>query len=199
MNRNIKSAAALLLVAGLFVSCAGAQKATQSGSTDTTPCHFYAGRLSISWLSVYDIKSINLPPKEGADSLPKEFVAYKINTQALNSYLSSLESLPYEKRVISMPVNGGNSCIVFHLEPSGTLSEGLQKKFPELKSFKGLSKQDPNAQLRLDFDGKTIKAAIFHDNKTELISPWKDKQGFLYYLLYNKEDAGYKHIPFKSY
>lgn len=200
MNKKIKSATSLLLLAGFFASCTSTQKVTKTQTTDSNPpCHFYAGRLNISWYSVYDTKGLNLPPMQESDSLPKDFLAFKINTQALYSYLGSLETLPYEKRVISVPVNGGNNCILFHLEPSGTLSEELQKKFPELKSFKGLSEQDPNAQLRLDFDGKTVKAAIFHDNKTELISPWKDKQGFQYYLLYDKEDAGYKHIPFKSY
>lgn len=172
---------------------------SSSKATTNPPCHFYAGRLNISWVNVGDPKELDLPLKEGSDSLPKHFAAFKINTQSLNSFLAGIESYPYEKKVICMPLNGGHECMLFHLESSGTIPEALQKKYPNLKSLKGTSEQDPTVQLRLDFDGTTIKAAIIQGTKTELLSPWRDVNGVFYYLLYNKEDAGYLHLPIKSH
>lgn len=191
--------ASIFSVALLLSACTGMKQTTTSKATTIPPCHFFAGRLNISWVNVYDPQELNLPLKEGADSLPKKFVAYKINTQSLNSYLLGLDGIPYEKRVISVPVNAGNACLLFHLESSGTLPAAIQKKYPSLRSLKGFSDQDPSAELRLDFDGTTLKAAIIHDNKTELISPWTDANGMLYYLLYDKKDAGYQHIPMKGH
>lgn len=201
MNAIFKATGLVSSMAGLILlsACVGMKQKLASESSQNPLCHFFAGRLDISWVSVYDVRELNLPLTRGADSLPKKFIAFKINTQSLNSFLTGLDGLPYEKRIISFPVDGGNSCLSFHLEPSGLMSEALQKKYPNIKSFKGLSSEDPTAQLRLDFDGRTIQAAITHHNKTELITPWEDKAGVLYYLLYNKEAAGYPHIPIKNH
>lgn len=182
-----------------FSSCSVMKHTSQPSAVSSPPCHFFAGRLNISWFSIYDSKGLNLPLKEGSDSLPKNFTAYKINTPSLNSYLQTLDNIPYDQRVISMPVNGGNGCITFHLEPSGVMPEALQKKYPDIKSFKGTTSSDPNAQLRLDFDGETIRAEITHDNKVEFITPWKGNDGTLYYLLYNESDISGSTTPFKSY
>lgn len=190
----------LWLMSGLS-ACAGVKTVhnTKSAAITSPPCHFQAGRLDISWESVYDVRELQLPVTNGSDSLPSHFTAYKINKQSLFSHLQGLNGEPYTKRVISVPVNDGTGCILFHLEPSGTLSPGLQKKFPDIKSWKGSSETDPAVQLRLDFDGKDIRAAIIQGEKIELISPWQDNQNVSYYLLYKKEDSGHKHIPVKQY
>lgn len=198
---NIIKLSGLLSLIGCLSACTTMKAAhdNQSAAITSPPCHFQAGRLDISWESVYDVKGLDLPITIGADSLPTHFTAYKINTQSLFSHLQGLEGEPYNKRVISLPVNNGSGCILFHLEPSGTLSPGLQKKYPDIKSWKGSSDADPTVQLRLDFDGKAIRAVITRNNNVELLSPWPDKQNVTYYLLYKKEDSGHKRIPFKQY
>lgn len=163
------------------------------------PCHFQAGRLDVSWISVYDIRQLELVSKIGSDSLPLKYTAYKINTQALYSYLKEVNNLPYDHQIINMPVNGGDNCIEFHLQPSGVMSSALQEKYPNIKSWKGISVQNPNVELRLDFDGESIRAIITQGDKVEAFSPWPDKSGSVYYLLYNEKDAGFKRIPFQSY
>lgn len=200
MNRIIKIPALLSLIGGLS-ACASIKAAhdTKSAAVTSPPCHFQAGRLDISWESVYDIRELQLPVTNGTDSLPSHFTAYKINTQSLFSHLQGLDAEPYNKRAISVPVNDGTGCILFHLEPSGTLSPELQKKYSDIKSWKGNSIADPTVQLRLDFDGKSIQAAIIKNEKTEFLSPWQDNQGTTYYLLYKKEDSGHRHIPVKQY
>jgi len=150
-------------------------------------------------MQLYRPQELELPVKQGADSLPQKFTAFRINTQSLNGFIKGIDGIPYQKKVISMPVNGGSGCLLFHLEDSGTLPEAWQKKHPELKSLKGVSSQDTQAELRLDFDGETIKAAITHDGQVEFLSPWTDKNGTLYYLLYDQADAGHPHIPVKDH
>lgn len=196
----LKLSGSLLLISSLS-ACTTMKAAhdNQSAAITSPPCHFQAGRLDISWESVYDVKGLDLPVTVGSDSLPAHFTAYKINTQSLFSHLRGLESEPYNKRVMSLPINNGSGCILFHLEPSGTLSPELQKKYPDIKSWKGTSEADPTVQLRLDFDGKAIRAVITQSNNIDILSPWPDKQNTTYYLLYKKEDSGHKKIPFQQY
>lgn len=200
MKKIFLTASSGVLATSLALSsCSLNQHLKKNAAITNPPCHFYAGRLDITWLSAYDSHSISFPLMQGQDSLPKNFTAYKINTQSLNSFLNNLTNIPAEFQIINLPVDGGNGCMLFQLRPSGTMSSELQKKFPALKSFTGISKKDANAQLRLDFDGSEIHAEITHDGLTELLSPWKDKQGTDYYLLYYKKDARPQLQPFKSY
>src|SRR5690606_25797747 len=100
----LKLSGSLLLISSLS-ACTTMKAAhdNQSAAITSPPCHFQAGRLDISWESVYDVKGLDLPVTVGSDSLPIHFTAYKINTQSLFSHLRGLESEPYNKRVMSLP------------------------------------------------------------------------------------------------
>lgn len=166
-------------------------------------CPFGNAKARIYWRLFPGIEALDLSKVIGSDTLPAKYAAYQIDFPHLQEFLKTFESLPEEKRVISVPVNGGANCLSFQLEPSGTLSPTIQKNYPNIRAWKGLSKQNAQAQLRLEMDEAKISAEIRQGDKIEYISKWSGGQdnnnGSIYYLLYDKKDARGLNIPFKSY
>lgn len=117
--------------------------------------------------------------------LAKEDIPEKFNKfQVFN--LNELEfRAALVKNTVSIPNNLGEINF-FKVEDSGTMSEELAAKFPNIKSYKGQQTDNSLCDIRIDTKKDKIKIVVFCNEKTYYID--KDKESGLY-IVYNKKDA----------
>ena len=118
---------------------------------------------------------------EAADKLiePKDFKLYKLDYDKMMQQLDASENV-----VITIPSVDG--MLEFTLTNSNTMSPELAAKFPEIRSFKGESKNSDH-KLRLDTNEKGLYAEITSTEETQLIAPYV-KEMKTYYVLYLKSN-----------
>ena len=119
-----------------------------------------------------------------AENLPEEFQTLRLDKQKLASLLSGA---PHESQV---PLK--DSTVVLHLPmPDGTFSrfrvqeapvleDALQKRFPEIKSYRAVSIDDAGTTARFDFTGQGFHATILTPDKTFSILPADTLDSTLY-------------------
>lgn len=178
---------------GLFYE-AGAQAAAPKSKPGT--CGIVSHSKVVDWVNISNVKKIKLPPKSGQRKLPLHYLVYTTNEKQLKDFLVAVKSQPTVHFEIALP-SPDFACHIFSLTNSGTMSEALAAKFPELVSLKGISREDKSSGLRLDYDGKTMNAEVTWMGKTYFIAPW-EKGKKVYYLVYKKEDTGIEKRPFES-
>lgn len=99
-------------------------------------------------------------------------------------YASLLSSLRSSTAELELPTQQGFK--TFFLENSNTMSEELAAKYPEIKSYKGKSR-DGELTIRLDANAEGLFAEITGIETKQLISPLL-KGNTTFYALHN-EDA----------
>lgn len=194
---NQSKLAVLFLSTSLVIACGSTEGMKQQETAEESTCSFAFGVRRLVWHPVLNTAAA-LEPHIGNTSLPSKFETYIIDGTDLDAFLKAAQAGQPDARIIRLPLPENEGCPAFYLSASGTMSEALSKKFPDLISMKGLSKENKTAALRLDYDGKKMEAEITWAGHTYYLSPWPGKDG-IYYLLYKKEDAGFEKKPFHPY
>jgi len=110
---------------------------------------------------------------------PKKFKIFKLNSEELISKTK-------QNKTISLPNNEGSSTQYTYQENS-VLSSELQKKFPEIKSFKGKS-LDGKQTIHFNYSPyQGFNAIIFNQNKTSYIDSYSTD--LKTYITYEKSDT----------
>ncbi|MEB3345847.1 fibronectin type III domain-containing protein [Aquimarina gracilis] len=126
--------------------------------------------------------------KELRKTTPTTFQLFDLNTKVLTSTLKKAPSRTQQKSanaILELPVNGMMK--KFRILEASILDNGLQKKFPSIKSFVGYGIDDPTSIARFSYSKIGLHAMITSGNhKTIYIDPYtKDKRS---YITYSKKD-----------
>lgn len=158
----------LLILIGLLVSCSSSKKKTSATSVVTeeaveaeTPVEESSeviGEEGAIW-STYD--EGNLPDLERRIN-PSSFEVYKCD------YSQLMNTLKGENPSIEIPTKNG--LVVFELQNSNSMNEGLAAKYPEIKSYKGKS-SDGKLSVRLDTNDKGLFVEITGTGFKNLLNP----------------------------
>lgn len=124
--------------------------------------------------------------------LPKAYKAYTVEHGQLKRFFDAANAGEAQTTV---PLPSPAGCIVFTVKPSGTLSEALRKKYPNMVSLSGTGSS--GGDIRLDFDGEKMNGQVIHRSETYIISPTASGEK-TYYLIYKKSDAGLEKQPFEA-
>ncbi len=182
---------------GLLVSCKSmaqkkSDKAEVAMTNETVAQCSTSGDFPLDMVPVNNVRLTPAATKKGPQ-LPKKYVVYTINNEQMRAFFQSLKSAGHGH--INLPVPG-QGCQAFHVENSGTMSEALAAKFPEIVSLKGTAQNNKAGSVRVDYDGKKLKAEITWENRIYYIQPWEEN-GTLWYVLSDRKDTGYEKQPFE--
>ena len=194
-NQSKLALAALFLSTSFLLACGSTESMRQAEAAGRTDCSFDFGSKTLRWRPVLNLKEIALSPQVGNTHLPSEFETYMIDGPDLDAFLKAAKAGQPAAHIIRLPLPEHAGCPLFKLSSSGTMTETLSQKFPDLISLKGLPEEHTAAALRLDYDGKKMEAEITWGGHIYYLSPWPGEDG-IYYLLYKKEDAGFEKKPF---
>jgi len=112
-----------------------------------------------------------------------KYLAFTTNETVLKS---ELFSLPATGRVITLPVPDG-STKDFMVRETSVMPEKLAAKYPGLKTFTGVSLNDPTITAKLDFTEFGFHAMIYDGAKTAFIDPYDNSKSG-YYIVHYKRD-----------
>ena len=131
------------------------------------------------WTQVKSYNQINQ-----FDVLKERF--FKMPANILSSYnLNSKKT----KNEITLPNEKGEE-EVFEIEPTPLLSKHLAEKYPNLKTYKGISKTRPNVRLSLSTQYGGINGWLqFEDAPDYFIQPVRGEKNLHYTYLKNKKDS----------
>ncbi|MCM4167595.1 hypothetical protein KCTC52924_00903 [Arenibacter antarcticus] len=92
------------------------------------------------------------------------------------------------KKVLVFPDEDGN-LIPFQIEESAVLSPALSQKYPEIKSYVGLSLDKKGDRIRFSVSHKGIQSMIVHANGKSATFMQKSSQSNNEYIVYNRGDT----------
>lgn len=108
--------------------------------------------------------------------LPHGYSTYLLNTSSFIEHLNAGE--------VQLPMPNGEFTL-HTVEDSQTMSEELQAKFPNIRSFKGVDQQNNLCQSRVDQKDTTFKIVIYCNDATIYIQDLHDLG--LYFVYYKKD------------
>ena len=97
-------------------------------------------------------------------------------------YAQLMESMAGSSAELLLPID--DQLQLFQLENSGTMSEALAAKFPEIKSYKGYS-SDKTYSIRMDTNEEGLFTEIKNGKEIMLLEPFL-KGSKTFYVLYEK-------------
>lgn len=178
-KKQILSAAVLVLGAG-FAACNSSRKMTAAGPK--SDCNYASAGSA----------TMNLTPQAAAlisgTDLPKEYSVLKAENEKAFFAAAKKEG---GTAAIQLPLG----CRKFRLSLSETMSPQMAERYPDLVSLKGVSEN--GADLRLDWDGTSMRGQIIEAGKSFLLEPRTDV-GAHVYILYNKDNATTPRRPFEK-
>jgi hypothetical protein len=124
--------------------------------------------------------------------LPSSYRLFSLNNEAIRNFLSKAPmEYTVEARanqyVLTLPMPDG-TYQRFYIEESPVMEDGLAKKFPELKTYRGYGIDDPTASVRFDLTPRGFHSMILSPNGTVLVDPYA-KGDTENYISYFKKDA----------
>jgi hypothetical protein len=132
----------------------------------------------------------NMPRSAGARPSTSGYREFDLDPQMLNSILAAVASkrpsqvgfLPFEAPLggqtteargkISIPAPDG-ALLKFAIEDSNTMSPELAQKHPEIRTFRGLSEEDPHSSLRLEVTPTGLHALVRTQGQSFYVQPVK--------------------------
>ncbi|MBK7403348.1 MAG: hypothetical protein IPJ41_01620 [Phycisphaerales bacterium] len=146
-----------------------------------------------SWDGAW-VRLTSVPPQiEAAEAWvrPNLFGFYQANLPALRAELAAAP-LEFTREaveapvLISIPMPDGQYA-AFEVVESPIMEPGLQRKFPEIKTYLGQGIDDPAATVRLDLTPQGFHAQILSPNGRVMVDPY-NRGNSLYYASYYAED-----------
>ena len=132
--------------------------------------------------------------KQSRDSLPKKFVAYYLNEEALRDQLK-LDSTKMTA-VIELPLSD-SSFAQFSVMEIQVMSPALAAKYPKFKTYEGFAVNSSTNRVRIDFNDKNFHAYFMTSNGEHFITP-VDGDEKNYYMVFKKEDSSFPKLPFEE-
>lgn len=134
---------------------------------------------------------INVAPKSNLaqrDSKPKEFSVYQVNLEKIKADLATSPQRfsKNQSRSITFPdVNGKFKS--YEVQEASIMEAGLQAKYPDLRSYIGYEKDNPQNSIRFSVTPKQgISAMYFNGTEVSYLDPYtKDNSS---YILYKRTD-----------
>jgi hypothetical protein len=128
------------------------------------------------------------------DSLPKKFIAYQLDEEALRKAIAT-DSIG-KRKVVSFPTPD-SSFTNYSIAETQVMAPALAAKYPLLKSYEGVEVANRLNRLRADFNEQSFHAQFVSLSGEYFISPI-GKQELNYYLVFRKEDAPFRKVPFEE-
>jgi hypothetical protein len=119
-----------------------------------------------------------------SEGIPNDFSAFRLSR---NSLASILAQAPHESRTplgkseieLKLPYPDG-TLHTFHIQEAPVLEPSLAEMFPEIKSYRAISIDDPGTTARFDLSPRGFYATILAPNKTMSILPADENDDTLY-------------------
>jgi len=130
----------------------------------------------------------SLIPKTGKRYIfPSKYVTFKLNLEKLNKQLANLESslIP---NLLSLPLN--DSCYInLQIKTNETMSAGLQKQFPQIRTFDGTTMDNSGITAKIDFTPQGFHAMIMRPGQSTIfIDPYVHLGNNEYYIIYSRDN-----------
>lgn len=123
--------------------------------------------------------------------IPQDYEVYSIDARELQNLIRDIR----QQKVKELNLPTPEKCYTFMIRPSGTMSEELQKKYPQLLSLRGTDDEQNFADI--DYDGKFLRAKINTRMGVYLFEPYETNEG-VYYLLFLLKSSGYPKSNFEQ-
>ena len=152
------------------------------------------GNQPLNWQKEPDrvLKEVN------AAMLPAVYTVYRIDSAELKAFFSAARlSRENSKAEVVVPLPQPIGCRLFAVFEAGTMPEELKKKFPDIVSLKGMDKETPASDIRLEYNGRMMQGQVTRDGETYFIKPVTSGNRF-YYLIYAKSDVKRKKQDFEN-
>jgi hypothetical protein len=139
------------------------------------------GDPSVGW------RKTRAPQATDGASLPRRFDSYRIPQAELDSFFSHAGKTETPLS-FALPLPGDRGCQFFNVTSSGVIPKALAAKTPGLTSLKGTAVYNPNAEIRLDYDGSTMSAQVIWNDAVYLVRAVQEGSDVIY-IIFNKEDS----------
>jgi len=150
------------------------------------------------------IQERNITTRSGEENSPRptQYVTFNLNMDGLKTYLANAPVEADKDRVskaltIQMPMPGGE-LVNFKVWESSLMEEGLERKYPSIKSYKGYAMDKSGTIMRFAVSATGLHAIYLHHNQEVYIDPYSSKNlddYIVYDTKYLPEDELYKSIP----
>ena len=142
------------------------------------------------WQEVSETSMLSLKQAE-KQATAKHCETYALDIDELRSILSKAPLVEFSDDVkgamMALPVGNGRMEL-FKFVESPAMSPILSAKFPEIKSFKGKSLDNPENTAWIDYDKKEFRAIIHKINTRMLISPYFNQVDETYFIYDAKDE-----------
>ncbi|MFT0713646.1 reprolysin-like metallopeptidase [Flagellimonas lutimaris] len=128
-----------------------------------------------------NLRSASLKDISGAKSV------FSLEKGMFSDRIKSFSAAKNKKQVVYLPNNDGN-VVPFNLKETSVLHPDLAKKYPNIKSYTGVS-SDGRYKVKLSSSHKGLQSMVvdLQNNKTAFMEPVSNKSDA--YILYDKEDG----------
>ena len=110
------------------------------------------------------LPNIGMDVSDSGETLPETFLAFQLDEGLLRKSLAGSDSL-------SLPLPD-STFMTFTLSDSGTMSPGLRERFPDIRSYKGVSTETNRIQARIDINQNGFFSMITGAGETSVIGPY---------------------------
>jgi hypothetical protein len=118
--------------------------------------------------------------------VPMAYSAYALNTNYLRNVLNSIPTDVQNARELELPMPGGGFR-TFKVWQDPMMEDGLAVKYPGIKTFTGIAKDNPAVTAKLDFTNYGFHAMIFDGANTYMVDPYSNVNDG-YYICYYKRN-----------
>ena len=177
MNRNLSPRTCFILALGavsLFGAC------QQSPATSEQKPKHTEKPLNAYWTELSRIPA-NLPRR--TEALPDNYRVLKLDLPALRQQLNQATDATTPVTV-AMPLPTGRE-MLFSVTPAAVMDPKLAAKYPQLKTYKGTSANNPTASVRFELNQHGLKAMVYEASARYLIEPYLPTDS-VHYLSYER-------------
>lgn len=182
----------MVLLAGLVIvgACRSSHGTTAGkkdiqGGNGTCNVHVAAGNPVVDWKK----ETANVLKDANTTVFPATYSVYSVDSVSMKAFFTAAKLTKEDSKVeIVVPLPSPIGCRVFSVFESGTMSDELKKKFPDIVTLKGMDKESPLTDIRLEYNGRMMQGQVIRDGETYFIKPVTSGNKF-YYLIYSKSDA----------
>ncbi len=151
--------------------------------------------IPVCWLLPASAQETSTPLWHPIHNASSYFKTIQIQGQSVSGNLYQLDKVQLKKRLsrlqteaasvtVSFPVDG-KKMSSFSIKKSTTFHPDLQKKYPSIELYEGVSEENPTIQLRMEWTHKGLFVMIWVNGETMLLQAI-DKDDQDWFVLYNK-------------
>jgi hypothetical protein len=142
-----------------------------------------AGAYSGTW---QELNASHVPSTGKQLLFPKKLVAYAINDAYVRPYLFSLNDDANANQQIELPTPDGGFR-TFIIWKSQLMAEGLEAKYPRIRTFTAHAIDDQRVVAKIDYTLKGFHAMIYNGENTYFIDPYTDVNDGTYMCYYKRD------------